>query len=500
MNVENIENPTLYEMKLMKEDYGLEGEEDTHQVVFLSFIKGGFVVMTGLSSGGKDETVDAAEYCVPDSWVFQVPTSLSKTDLYTKAMSASGTSNPNNCPVHRHKDISNISGKDWLEDIWKAHGDGRSISHSWTEVMGSERETRSATLYPPNCMVLFLASDNQQMDLNDYPEVRNRALVVSIDDSQSLTEQVNSRQAKQEAGIIDYNLTEDRTDEIREYVGTIPKDMYGGRSDKGGFINPVAVAIDDQNPLPQHFTEARRDFPRLMDFMKSVTLFKYDERMEVPRKEFPDDKRVEHLSTLLVTPEDAWLAMRVFGEKMVLSALNLQDKDFELLKILRRNAGQGMSVADLQQAMRSSGYNITPSDVRTSLDNMLTKGYVRKDQSSSPILYSSTPFATKANRQVNIDWPDIIEKTKETAYESLPDHVADDYVDQFCQGEGILVTHPFEGRTVNLMEQEANEVKQKAEDLEEAQADVAAGEGGDNEEEDGGMYGEAGKQGTLGGN
>jgi len=479
MNVENIENPTLYEVKQLTRDYGLVGEEDTVLVVFLSFLGGGFVLMTGLSSGGKDEVVNAAEYAVPDDWVFKVPTSMSKTVLYQQHVDI------NSSPVHRHKDISNIAGKDWLEDIWKAHGDGRSITHSWTEVMGQDREERSQTLQPPNCMILFLAEDNQQVDMNDYPEVRNRALVVTIDDSQSLTEKVNERQARQQAGIIEYNHSEQRTKEIREYVSSIPMHMYGDEGN-GGFLNPVAPALDNQNPLPQHFTEARRDFPRLNDFMQSVTLFHYDDRMEVPKKRWSDEMRVDNMVTLLVTPADAWLGMRVFGEKMVLSALNLRDKDFALLDILRSNYGNQFDVGTLQMKMRDRGWNITDSDVRSSLKNMKVKGYVRVDKTATPHQWSASEFASQVSRGVNLDWPTVVEDTKDLVRDHYPDEVAGDYISRFCEGDGLLVTHPFDGHTVNLKEQTANELEEKVEDqqVKEATEAFGGGLGGDDDDDD----------------
>jgi hypothetical protein len=483
-DIDSIRNPTLYEVSQMREDWGLEGEEDTHLVLILSFLGGGFVVMTGLSSGGKDACVNAAEYCVPNDWVSKIPTSMSKTVLYQKHEQL------NNAVVHRHKDISNIAGKDWLEDIWKAHGDRRSITHSWTQVNGQDREERSQTILPPKCMVLFLASDNEQVDLNDYAEVRNRALVVGIDDSQGLTERVNERQADQEAGIIEYNLNQQRTQEIRDYIRSIPIHMYG-EGNSGGFLNPVAPALDNQNPLPQHFTEARRDFPRLMDFMKSVTLFNYDDREEVPKKVW-NDTRDKDMVTLLVTPADAWLAMRVFGEKMVLSALNLRDKDFHLMDILRENQGTGLSAAELQQEMRKRGWNITDNDVRSSMNNMLTKGYVRKDQSSTPVLYSASHFASQVSRDVDLDWPSIVEDTKTLVRDHYPSAVAEPYIESHCQGDGLLVTHPFEGHTVNLMEEDANELEAKVEEQEQKESDTVFGDGiqTDDDDPDGG-------QGTL---
>jgi hypothetical protein len=477
MKTQTIDTPTLHEVSQLREDWGLAGEQDTHLVVFLSFLGGGTVIMTGLSSGGKDAVVYAAEYCVPDSWVFKMPTSMTKSSFFDMEDQI------NSSPVHRHKDISSID-KTYLEDTWKAHGEGNSISRTFTDVMGEERQTITRTLVKPKCMILFLASDNEQVDLNDYAEVRNRALVIGIADSQSLTEQVNTRQAKQEAGTYQYNISQERTKEIREYVSTIPMHSYG-ENDPGGFLNPVMQAMDKQNPLPQHFTEARRDFPRLSDFMKTITLFHYNKRIEAPQNMWSGDRRIDNDVTMLVTPADAWLGMRIFGEKMILSALSLQDKDFHLLDILRSNYGQQFDVDTLGQKMKDRGWNITPSDVRRSLKNMLNKTYVRADKTTSPHEWSATEFAQQVSRDVNLDWPTVIEDTKEIVHEHYPNLVAKDYEQQFLQGEGLLTTHPFQGHTVNLAEETANELEETVEQQEEKEETVFDGDVFDGDDDDG---------------
>lgn len=486
VDIDSIQNPTLYEVSQMREDWGLVGEEDTHLVLVLSALGGGNVIMTGLSSGGKNACVEAMKYTIPDDWVYNVPTSVSKTALFEDSAQM------NNAVVHQHMDISSTM-EDHLERMWKRHGDGNPITHTWTEVHGQDREQRSKTIMPPNCLILFLASDNEQVDLNDYSEIRNRALVVGIDDSRDTTAAVNSRQAKERAGIVEYNLTEERTQEIREYIRSIPIHLYGD-DNSGGFLNPVADALDNQNPLPQLFTEARRDFPRLMDFMESVCQFHYDDRQEVPKKAW-NETRDKGMVTLLVTPADAWLAMRVFGEKMVLSAFNLRDKDFHLVDILRDDMGQGYSAAELQQEMRGRGWNITDSDVRHSMESLHSKGYVRKDQNSSPVLYSASPFAKQVNRTVNLDWPDIVEETKTVVEDYYPTEVADEYTERFLEGDGLLVTHPFEGHTVNLMEEEANELEQKVEEQEDREEEAVFGSGFDDDPDDDGEGVAA--QGTL---
>lgn len=474
-NMEN-EIPSLYDVSQLSRDFGLVGERDTHLVVLLSFLDGGFVCMTGLSRGGKDHVVDAADYCMPDDIVFKVPDSTSKTVLFEKKEQM------NNARVHRYPDITTLQDKSHLEDIMKRHGDGNVITHERTINGGGE--TESMTLLPPSSFVLFVASDNEQVDLNDFPELRNRALVISIDASQELTEKVNTRQAKQRAGLIDYNFTDEEQEDIRDYLGTIPMDIFG-EGGSGATHNPVAPALDNQNPLPQHFTEARQDFPRLLDFMRSVALFHFENRMT---------SVIGGTATMFVTPKDCWLAMRIFGEQMVLSALNLRDKDFEMLDVLRelkRNGESGISKAELQQEMRDEGWNITNKDVHSALKNMETKGYVRKDQSGSPVIWEASEFAQAAKRTVQLDWQEVVDDTKESVYNQIDDDLADEYIERFCEGDGLFATHPFEGHQVDITDQ--NILEETVNEREEEEAEVFSEDLYTSDDDDGGS-----KSGALG--
>lgn len=453
--------PTLYDVSQLSRDYGLVGERDTHLVVMLSFLKGGFVAMTGLSRSGKDHVVNAAEFCMPGDEVYPIPTSTSKTYLFEQEWEM------NQARVHRYPDITTLDDKPHLEDMMKRHGEGEPMTHSRT--VGGGGASESMTIYPPDCFIMFVATDNEKVDLNDYAELRNRALIVSVDASAELTEKVNEMQAKQEAGMYVRKVEEEDAKAIRDYLGSIPVNKYGEEGE-WGTQNPVAIAINNQNPLPSHFTEARQDFPRLMDFMRSVAMFHAGSGGSAMEAPLPDK---DETLTLLITPKDAWMAMRIFGEKMVLSALNLRDEDFEILEVLRedlRNDGSGLSKAEVQMEMRDKGFNITNRDVSRALDNMLTKGYVRKDQSGSPVLWSAAPFAKEATRNVQMDWEQIVEDTKETARASLPEDVAEEYIEKHCQGEGLIATHPFTGETVNITE--ANELEEKVEEAEEEEADV----------------------------
>ena len=432
---ENTKTPSLYEVSQMAKDAGLEGEEDTHLVVFVSCIHGGFVWMRSVSRSGKDQVVDAVEYCLPNKGgfkVFHVPTSTSKTALYKKAEVM------NSSQIHRYPDIASLP--EHLESMLKRHGEGKPITHELATGTDSG-ETMSQTIQPPHAFILFHASDNEKVDPDEFPELRNRALMVSVDASQNLTEQVNTRQALEEAGLYETKVGAERAQEIRDYIATIPKGIYIDGA--GEILNPVAPAIDNQNPLPQKFVEARQDFPRLLKFMSSITLFHYRERMQIME---------EGKALLLVTPADVWLAMRIFGQDMVLSALNLRDRDLLILNLLRVDMKTALSQSEIQMALREEGLNCSDRDVAKSLKGMLNKGYVKKDQSQSPVVWSATPFANQVSADVRLDWETVVEDTEEIARKTLSESDAEEYIERFCRGDGLLVRSPFSGEVVNITE------------------------------------------------
>lgn len=455
----DIQTPTLWEVSQMSRDYGLEGERDTHLSVFVLTINGGLVIMSSPSRSGKDEVVDAVEFCLPGDDIAKIPDSTSKTVLYQRKDEL------NDARIHRYPDITSLD--EHIENLLKQNADGRSSSHSFTKVNGDTRTEVKQTIQPPNAMILFAASDNQQVDLNDYPEVRNRAMIVSTDASAELTEKVKKKQAKMEVGRYKQKVSDERQEEIRRYVGKIPVGLYTDDDAIGEVWNMTHIGFAEENPLPDLFPESRMDFERFNKFVKSVTLFNFNERMEIN-----SDTRDATVS-LVSTPKDLWLAWKVFGEKMVMSALNLRDIDFEILELLR-DSGQSLTVAEVQTEMRRRGQNLSEPQVRGSLDAMLDKGYVFKDNSSARVKYQPSPFATEDTvaRDITINFQNIVDRTIKDAKFALEDGIADEYISRYCEGEGLIATNPLTGEQVNIVEQDlsddlAQQEEKEAETLEE---------------------------------
>lgn len=436
--------PSLYDVSQLIEDNGLAGEQITALVTLLSTIMGGFIIMRGKSRTGKDEVVKCVVKCYPNKGagdLFTVPNSTSPTVLFEKSEEANAAS------IHIYPDPTSL--EEHVEALIKAHSEQRDFTHEWTEVAGG-RHLEGKVLTYPDCIIMPVATDNQSFDLNDYPEFKYRSLPVWVDGSKEQTERVNTRQAMDEAGRYVDNLTPEAGAEIRRHIGTIREyvDRFGRKGSMGEMRNPAVLAMDRFTPLPQHFPEARQDFPRLFKVCRSVALYHHPDRMQTVD--------LDGNPVMLVTPADCWVAMRIFGERMIMSALSVEDIDKKILTMLRNGGGEGYTVSEIQQEIRKQGENITDIDVRDSLKNMRFKGYVEVEKGASNVNeWSAGVFAPQVEHTAEIDWQAVVDESAESATHILSEEDAAEYAERYCRGEGLLVTDPITGETVNITEDTA---------------------------------------------
>ncbi|MFC6717934.1 hypothetical protein ACFQGT_09865 [Natrialbaceae archaeon GCM10025810] len=433
--VEEPETPELYDVLRAAQDAGLVGEEETALTVFTAMIRGGLVIMLGPSRVGKTFTVKCMSEPIPDSDIYEMSTTLSPTALYYAADEI------NQCRVHVYQDLASLP--EHVEAVLKATAEGLPASREITDVTSGE--TIRMTINPPDCIIVGIASDNENVDINDFPELRNRGLIVSNDASQEQTERILDRQADDMSGLYECNLTDEQLEQIQNYIATIPVSRYARDESIGAIMNiPGGRPLREQNPVPTHFTEARDDYKRLNKFIESVALFHYQDRMEILFDSQP---------TLLVTPADVWYGMKIFGEQMIMSALNLREIDLIILELLREEK-TAMTVSKIQSAVRQSGggYNITDRDVHSSLKSMKTKAYVDVNQADNPQTWYATAFAQVVDHPTALDYAKLVERTEEVAREVLEPEIAEEYIERFCRGEGLIVTDPITGEQINITE------------------------------------------------
>lgn len=430
----DVEPPTLYEVLQVARDSGLVGEEQTVLTLVLAMVRGHLVVMTGPSRAGKDVTVDAAEAAYnSDEMVYRWPVDDSETAAYYNREKI------NRYPVHRFPDLARL--EEHHEKILKAFGEGRDAERNLTDITAEEGdEVEDQVIRCPQTVIAFIASDNENVNLDDFPELRNRALTLPVDASEDQTSRVNRRKARERAGEVERSVDAIRKAEIQDYHSSIPVGAWTTNRDHK-ILNPGAMEIHEQQPIPELFPEARQDFERLLEFMETVALYHYAERMVV------DD---EGMSKLFVTPTDVWEAMTVIGNKMVMSALNLQREDRAILELLD-NSSKNLTKADIQQSLRTQGFNISDRDVQRSLKSMIGKGYVRVYQ-GTPNEYTFNEFGQVIHHDAGIDFEGVVDSSMDQIYNIAPTDAADLYVDEFCTGEGLFATHPFTGESVDIIE------------------------------------------------
>lgn len=431
-----VDPPTFHEVLQAAHDVGVVGEDDTILTVVLAMLRGHLIVMTGPARAGKDEVVDAAESAFDvDQLVYRWPVDDSETMAYYNADEI------NQYPVQRFPDLARL--EEHHEKILKAFGEGRDSERAKTDIAAEQRgddAVQDQVLECPKTVIAFIASDNQNVDLDDYPELRNRALTLSVDASEGQTRRVNERKARERAGLTVDSVDPMRRAEIQTYHSSIPVSEWTDIP-SNDIINPAAVEVHDQEPIPEKFPEARQDFDRLLEFMETVTLYHYAERLVVE----DDGKR-----RMYTTPVDIWEAMTIIGNKMVMSALNLQREDRAVLTVLDGTKAS-LTKSDIQQRLRAEGFNISDRDVRQSLDSMRMKGYVREHQ-GNPNSYSISDFASVVYHDAGLDYDSIVDAAETTIYDIAPPDAADTYVEEFCSGDGLITTHPFTGRAVDITE------------------------------------------------
>lgn len=455
--------PPLYELKEATRDTGLVGEEKNVLTFYLGTLNGKLILFYGPSRSGKDETIKGALYLIDDLDAIEDE----ESDMVYKWSNSASPKAPfykhrklNELPIHIIPD--RVAMDEDFEMVVKAFGEGRPAKHEKVDVKksdahGPEGQLDEMEIDCPRCTGMSMADDNEKISLNDLAEFNKRAFKLSPDASEEQTRDINQRQVEMRDGSYEFRVDDNRLGEIRDYYRTIPVEKYTD-SNAGKIYNLVMQGIQDQEPIPPKFVEARQDVPRLMDFIDAVALYHHADRMEV-KSEYPQK--------LLVAPVDAWYGFKLFGEELVMSAMNLRPLDRKILEFMGSRGNEKFSAMDLQKHMQKEQYgeNRAVSEIRTSLDNMIHKMYVQRHE-DSPITFSASPFGTSLDvaKQAHIDWNHVVEAAKEKARDNLSEEDADEYIRRFCQGDGLIATHPVTGETVNILED-----TEFAEELEEAQ-------------------------------
>ncbi len=469
------DNPvTLSELAEATRDRGIVGEKENILTCHTCSICGEDVILNGPSRGGKDEILDATEWLwhpIPDTseeidWEMELqkgtqwyhwPSEMSAKVPFYKSPTI------NRFPIQRFMDFVSID--EVVEAIAKQFGEGKAATHEKVDVTlsdadGTQGQIENMVLEAPRSSFFTIASDNDKIDLrNDFEEIRKRVIVLDTDASEELTRKIQRRQAAIKSGRYEPRIDDERLGEIRDHNNNIPIKKFGEDGD-GKVVDPVSEAVVMQEPIPAKFVEGRFDNLKLMDMLEGITLFYHDRRMKLPGA-ISDSGQAE----LYVAPADAFHGMKIFGENLVMSALNLKAIDKVMLKEMRNNPNTEYDVLDMVTILQAEGLNPNEDQVRNSLDAMFNKHYVRKfNEGAGRVSYACSMLGQEIALEGNeiLDWEQVVEDTKMIARETMSEERAEKYIKKFCEGDALEVEHPITGEEVNILED--NELNEAAED------------------------------------
>lgn len=473
---ETEQPPSFFNLLQLAQDEGLVGEEDTLLTVTVASVRGGLVILYGISRGGKDKVIEAALSLFPPDYAYEWSTgSDSATANYYDAERL------NEYDVHYVGDLARMDEN--LETIAKAWGEGKDAQRKKTNMTGGldgEGTVDVQELECPRSLFASIATDNRNFDLNDWPEFQKRAFMKGVDGSKSQTEAILRRKALEHAGQTERNVSPVNAAQIRQYMGDIPVEDFDSHPNNK-VVNPAAINIIEQKPLPTEFAEARFDGDKLLGFIETVTLIRHVNRFTV------DTGRG---LTMLTTPTDVWYTMKILGENMVMSALNLTDEDQAILRYLRES-NETPTKRDIQQDLRGAGYNIQSRDVERSLKSMIERGYVRvASDGGNANTYTLSEFASITNHKVGLDYSVVVEAARDGVREidGISDPVADAYIQRYCEGNGLFAIDPYTGEEIDITEdnglQEAvNEATEDVADIFSEEPFFGSDDDGDDEQE-----------------
>lgn len=469
--------PPLWEIKEATRDAGLVGEETNVLTGYLGTINGKLVLFFGPASSGKDATIDAFTYVIDDP-------ALVEDEESTLIYNWSGSSSAK-APFYKHEKLNRIpvhiipdrvTMDPDMEGFVKAFGEGESATHEKVDITLSDLDGPGGQLVDmkiecPRATFMSIADNNTKIDLEvDLAEANSRAFKLTPDSSEEQTRRINIRQVEMRDGSYERRVDDSRLREIRQHYRDLqPEISKFTESPAGEIWNLVMAGIQEQEPIPPKFVHARRDIPRLMDFIDAVALYHIKDRM-VLTDEYPQK--------LLVTPADAWYGFRIFGEELVMSSLNLRPLDRKILEFLRARPNEKYSVMELQGKMNEMfGETRSRAEIRTAVENMIAKNYLSYND-GQPVKYSVSPFGSNIDvaSQAAVDWSLVVERAKEKARANLSEEHAEEYIRRFCQGDGLIVVDPVakEYTEINILEDTSfgEALEEAQEEMDETWADT----------------------------
>jgi len=211
-------------------------------------------------------------------------------------------------------------------------------------------------------------------------------------------------------------------------------------------VNPGIMEI--KNGIPSKYVVSNSYTDYFFDIIDSVTRFYYYRNI------------IDDCKTLLSTPHDNKIAWLLAGPQMIDTCLSLPygigRSILEKLPTRATFGGDdgiqadtdnlGYEVQQIADILDQQGMAIERGALEEIMKKLVFSNFVKQDVKSKRFYVTSTELFDSPD----IDWRRLVNKSAEFVEDNYPQH-ADEYLEQFCSGEGLTYIHPFTGVRMEIL-------------------------------------------------
>lgn len=427
--------------KTVKYD-GFIGDERTALALFLQWVVGRkCVLLGGPASAGKTNLLEiCATYCRKP---YEFRSGSEKAELYKQDGKdpSDDAEDPSKATHFKISEINRVT--ETVREMLKYFGEGDDFVYN--------RTNKEPVKIKATGFCTCLADENAVSVRALGTELMSRMLTLTLDGTTEQTRKViNAMFNRKKDPFAQRKVDENFIKDCQQYIKRLPN------INNFHVIMPIGAHIADA--VPYFFTSNRRDAQKWLTNVDAITMFNYPDRLKF---------NYRGKNIMPATPADIWYNVVVFGEMLRDSALKCDKLQKMMMDILEahedQSPGEYLSVEQMHKALKKLGYWPSLNVIGKKLDDMYDNGYVYKNEYSKNKTTYKISQALKSFSK-GFDWQFIADKCYqnfksdwEKRLEDQP-HIIDEYK-KLCEGESLLVKHPFTGDVIDITKYKVDDKK-----------------------------------------
>jgi len=423
---DNSFKPTLYDVNKVL-DESVVGEYESRMALFTNWILSEKnVMMAGPRSSGKTFITDhiisfVGQFEKDDGGQCYILTSGSEKSAWYEA------DNMQNAKYVVVLELNKITQS--AKEILKDWGEGKDSEYKTTVHLGGIRRTNTIKL--KRKPFVFCLADEDELKID--AQLASRLTIIRTDNSITQNKAVMKHQAvisRQPDNPV--HVDEEKKKQLSNHIKTLPDiNTYEWK-------NPAAEMFTEC--IPPFFTDCRRDFPKYLANIAGICRFYWKDRLV---------GKINNKEVYFITPQDMYLNHVIYGKALISSALKCNNIEREIMTLLQASK-YPLIKKEIQKQLKKKGIPLSLNMISRHLNGLCDLGYIDKDvtvENKKILQYEIGQIFQ--DFAFEIDWQEVIEYTKNTMKELYPKY-AEEYIKKYC--DKPIVTHPFTGEKINLLD------------------------------------------------